>query len=81
METNSPEIASVKQLLERKLCIPPYQRPYVWNERNVQELLSDLETAIDESKKYQGEFKYRVGSIILYKNNTTNKHNRSLSQS
>ena len=47
METNSPEIASVKQLLERKLCIPPYQRPYVWNERNVQELLSDLETAID----------------------------------
>lgn len=68
METNSPEIASVKQLLERKLCIPPYQRPYVWNERNVQELLSDLETAIDESKKYQGEFKYRVGSIILFKN-------------
>ena len=59
------EIVSVNQLLQMQLNIPPYQRPYKWSIRNMEELLSDISNAITDSKKYS-VFKYRIGTVILH---------------
>ncbi len=63
---------SVKELLScNALRIPEYQRPYKWTIKNVDELLRDIQIAIDDNKKYTNadfQFKYRVGTIILHKN-------------
>lgn len=65
------EIVSVNQLLQMQLNIPPYQRPYKWTIRNVEELLSDISNAIADSEKYRLEFKYRIGTVILHRDNDT----------
>ena len=59
------EIVSVNKLLQMQLNIPPYQRPYKWSIRNMEELLSDISNAITDSKKYS-VFKYRIGTVILH---------------
>lgn len=51
------------------LTIPDYQRPYKWRIQNIEHLLSDITNAISDAKKYHNNFKYRIGTIILYKNN------------
>jgi len=63
---NKPDIKSVWELLRMKLHIPNYQRPYKWTIKNVEALLSDMETAVQEAQKYSGEYKYRIGSVILH---------------
>lgn len=40
------EILTVKQLLNRNIIIPEYQRPYKWTTKNISELLYDIENAI-----------------------------------
>ena len=65
------EIVSVNQLLQMQLNIPPYQRPYKWTIRNVEELLSDISNAIADSERYRLEFKYRIGTVILHRDNDT----------
>lgn len=65
------EIVSVNQLLQMQLNIPPYQRPYKWTIRNVEELLSDISNAIADSERYRSEFKYRIGTVILHRDNDT----------
>ena len=59
------EIVSVNQLLQMQLNIPPYQRPYKWAIRNMEDLLRDISNAIADSEKYS-EFKYRIGTVILH---------------
>jgi hypothetical protein len=59
-------VLSIDQLLGRELQIPPYQRPYKWTKKNITDLLLDIETSIREAKKYPN-FKYRVGTVILYR--------------
>lgn len=64
------EVVSVKDLLKiPNLVIPNYQRPYVWDSENVQQLLSDVYESFISGKQ-----KYRIGSVILY---NTNKDNQS----
>lgn len=65
------EIVSVNQLLQMQLNIPPYQRPYKWSIRNMEELLSDISNAIADSERYRLEFKYRIGTVILHRDNDT----------
>ena len=65
-------IMSIKDILQLELDIPNFQRPYKWNNRNVIELLEDIYTAIQDSKKYD-DFKYRIGTIILHNNLETRK--------
>lgn len=60
------KIVSVNKLLKMQLNIPPYQRPYKWSIRNMEELLSDISNAITYSKEYS-EFKYRIGTVILHR--------------
>ena len=45
------EIVSVNKLLQMQLNIPPYQRPYKWAIRNMEELLRDISNAIADSEK------------------------------
>ena len=66
------EIRSVEELLGWELRIPPYQRPYKWTKKNITDLLLDIETSIREAKKYK-DFKYRVGTMILYANTEEGK--------
>ena len=63
-------IISIDKLLEMSLNIPDYQRPYKWTRKNVADLFDDIDTAISDSRRPDyTDFKYRVGSVILHKNN------------
>ena len=64
------EIRSVEELLKLNLVIPSYQRPYKWTEKNIRELILDIQKGIEDAKKYPN-FKYRVGTVILYQENDT----------
>ena len=62
------EIRSINALLQMNLDIPDYQRPYKWSIRNIEDLLSDITNAISDSERYRSGFKYRIGTIIVHKN-------------
>lgn len=55
------EICSVGSLPFNDFIIPPYQRPYKWTARNVNQLISDL-LAFRECKQY------RLGTLVLHNN-------------
>lgn len=63
------KIVTVDELLQMNLSIPDYQRPYKWTRKNVSELLDDIDIAIEDKKRYNGNFQYRVGTIMLHKSN------------
>jgi hypothetical protein len=80
-ELEKSQIISVEKFLSvRSLAIPGYQRPYKWGTRNIAELLTDIENAIADSKKYGESFHYRIGTIILHdnKHGDDNKDKRTL---
>lgn len=52
-------ISSVKTLLDLKLRIPEYQRPYKWQPQHVNQLLDDL-------YRHRDKKRYRLGSIVLH---------------
>ncbi|RQO66453.1 DUF262 domain-containing protein [Pedobacter sp. KBW06] len=57
------EIKKVKVVLKNDgLCIPVYQRPYRWKEKNVSLLLEDIFEAWQN-----GQQSYRIGALILHK--------------
>ena len=53
----------ILKLFDVDLSIPIYQRPYSWEQTQVQTLLEDLYKAFEKEQS-----KYLVGNIILYKN-------------
>jgi hypothetical protein len=63
-------ILSVEELLKLNLVIPSYQRPYKWTEKNIRELILDIQKGIEDANKHPN-FKYRVGTVILYQENDT----------
>lgn len=65
-QSNSSMLLSVEELLGENLVIPNYQRPYKWTERNITDLLLDIQKSIEDHKRYPGSFNYRVGTIILH---------------
>lgn len=60
-------LVSVTRLMKMKLRIPDYQRPYKWTNENVLELLKDIEEAIRQSELATGAKHYRLGTVILLK--------------
>lgn len=64
---NMKFIKNLNQLLKMDLEIPNFQRPYKWGVKNVLELLTDIETAINDYELYSCDFTYRIGTVILYK--------------
>lgn len=69
-DRDKPVIWSVDDLLAQKIVIPSYQRPYKWTEKNITELIFDIQKSIEEARKYSN-FKYRVGTVILYRASDT----------
>jgi len=57
----TPQIIKICELLEQKLTIPDYQRPYKWTIKNVNDL-------IDDFIAFQEKEAYRIGTIIIYDN-------------
>jgi len=56
------KIISVRDLLsDPDLNIPPYQRPYKWTGKNIQQLFSDI--AIHKNKS-----SYRLGTVVFHRN-------------
>lgn len=54
-------ITVVKDLPFDEFTIPPYQRPYKWTAKNVNQLINDLLTFKDKSS-------YRLGTLVLHRN-------------
>lgn len=69
-DRDKPKIWSVDHLLEQNIIIPSYQRPYKWGNKNIRELILDIQKSIEEAGKYPN-FKYRVGTVILYRESGT----------
>lgn len=67
---NEIKLQSIQSLLSiDKLRIPSYQRPYKWTKKNIEDLLNDIDVALEMQKKYESSiFKYRVGTILLHDN-------------
>lgn len=56
------DIKDIEHLLQMKLTLPSYQRPYSWSEKSTNTLFLDTYNA------YKNDLKeYRLGSIILHK--------------
>lgn len=55
------EICNVGSLPFNDFVIPPYQRPYKWTAKNVNQLISDI-LAFREQKQY------RLGTLVLHNN-------------
>jgi hypothetical protein len=66
-DTVTANICKVEDLFKITLTIPPYQRPYRWDKKNVKQLLDDI-----TNSKNDGKQRYRIGSVILYKNESEN---------
>lgn len=60
MDDTKISIVNINELLDIKLTIPNYQRPYKWTSKNITDLLDDIYTACRKKKKY------RLGTIILH---------------
>ncbi|MDR0548943.1 MAG: DUF262 domain-containing protein [Deltaproteobacteria bacterium] len=64
-------ILSVEKLLEnvQELEVPPFQRLYTWEGNRVEQFLNDLYEVYTSVKNeiYFENFKYRLGTIILWK--------------
>lgn len=68
---NDAKIMSITSLLDIKLGVPNYQRPYKWLKRNIEELLGDIYAAIQQKEEFKLDpkkesFRYRIGTVILH---------------
>lgn len=66
MEKITAEIKKVTKVLDDRMEIPNYQRPYRWTEDNVRLLLEDITNSWKEGKS-----SYRIGSVILNNKDST----------
>lgn len=69
------KIKTVLEVLKRSdLCIPPYQRPYAWNTKNVNQLWKDFLTFKEQKALGQSQvqgakkepIRYRLGTLVLH---------------
>lgn len=57
-------IVWVKDLLDCRLSVPDYQRPYKWSAKSALTLFNDIYQSHEKNVR-----EYRLGTIILYQNN------------
>lgn len=59
---------SIREILQKNLDIPNYQRPYKWKVKNVINLISDVEHEMAKATNLPegSSYRYRIGSIILH---------------
>ena len=63
IDMEKPSVKTVGEIPFDKLVIPPYQRPYKWTAKNVNQLITDILTF--NSKNCQH---YRLGTLVLHNN-------------
>ncbi|HDY7675371.1 TPA: DUF262 domain-containing protein [Vibrio vulnificus] len=59
---NQPQ--TISQLLEQKLTIPEYQRPYKWQPKHVNQLVDDI-------FNHRTKLCYRLGTVVLHQDNNS----------
>jgi hypothetical protein len=52
---------------EFAFMIPPYQRPYAWENEQARDLLTDISSALDDALSTKDPVTYFLGSIVLIK--------------
>ena len=62
-DVEKPSIKSVGEIPFDQLAIPPYQRPYKWTAKNVNQLITDILTFSAKNTK-----QYRLGTLVLHNN-------------
>lgn len=62
---NRAEIISITDLLKTEINIPDYQRPYKWDESNIDQLINDIFL-------HRDKMAYRIGTIVIHLNNANN---------
>ena len=60
MGTVSYQVKKTRMLLEQRLAIPSYQRPYKWQQKHVNQLIDDVLT-------HQNKQSYRLGTVVLHR--------------
>lgn len=63
-----------KNLGEYTLCVPPYQRPFMWTQQKAETLLNDWKEYL-QSVQYQKGIDYYMGTIIIHKDDENHKLN------
>lgn len=73
--THGPEaqIQKLEELNFDQLRIPPYQRPYKWTIKNVNQLIDDLLYEIPRQENLEA---YRLGTLVLHENNIVDGQQR-----
>ena len=61
----NPEPQSIKDIPFDRLVLPPYQRPYKWMAKHVNQLITDIVT-------FKNNAQYRLGTLVLYQNKDKN---------
>jgi len=59
------EKADLQSLFSHQLIIPPYQRAYSWNEKQVRQFFEDLEYAIKNDFEESSEKYHYFGTVVL----------------
>ena len=57
----NPDPQSIKDIPFDQLVLPPYQRPYKWKAKHVNQLITDIAT-------FKNNAQYRLGTLVLYRN-------------
>lgn len=57
---------NIRQILQKNLDIPDYQRPYRWHFKHVLDLIMDVEREIADDSTHKDGYRYRIGSVILH---------------
>ena len=75
----TPSNPTYEELFSEKLgkytlCVPPYQRPYVWTLKKAEALLNDWKEYL-QSDQYNKGIDYYMGTIIIHKDDDTQKLN------
>jgi hypothetical protein len=60
MGTVSYQVKKIGMLLEQRLAIPSYQRPYKWQQKHVNQLIDDVLT-------HQNKQSYLLGTVVLHR--------------
>ena len=69
-DQNTSNLTSLGRVIQHKLNIPSYQRPYAWNDENIEDLFNTIQSSSSAASSDESVF---FGSIILskeIKNNT-----------
>ena len=63
LKVEKPAVKAIGEIPFDLLTIPPYQRPYKWTAKNVNQLISDILTFCSKKKQH-----YRLGTLVLHNN-------------